>query len=520
MAIATNPMTALAYKMKGQDIPENFERGERNVLENAVDVINPVTYLNAAGRTVDNITSPKKMFYKTLNSIEGDDSMLGVVGDALMTAGIPGLAKSTLGTLDRQFSKVGQALEDIRYKGKAAGLSPHDIAKQQMQEVGITSNQRKAYTPILSNFAEKYIHPYGYQGRGGQSKLKEIIKNIKQGGLESKESAKEWEGSRLVGDERSDAWRLYLGKPQEYNTFRIAETAPVNHPSYSPEQLANMDIYSINSKYAKQNITPDINLFPEVTSPREIEEGMDLLRNKINIDKGNEIMGGYNRRLNQYGLEYNDIWDLQPSIVPRNYLPNALQNTIGESSLFIKTLPNGIQVPRSFKIDAGRFLGKPFMSHEVLPYTSNDLKQQMNNVLDIQLEKSRPWSDLAPRVKRMEEYKEELKNYPKQKKGGVVKDDNGYWNPDNWGKVVEIDSPDITMQGVDRDLIGISDEGDVQYMTPGKNYKFKGKKVREYPVGKNGVNQQDEKVAQQLDQLTNFTNYNKPTIGGWLDKYN
>jgi hypothetical protein len=114
-----------------------------------------------------------------------------------------------------------------------------------------------------------------------------------------------------------------------------------------------------------------------------------------------------------------------------------------------------------------------------------------------------------------------IASQPEQKKqGGVVKDDRGYWNPDNWGKVVEIDSPDITMQGVDQDLIGISDEGDVQYMTPGKDYKFKGKKVREYPVGKNGVNQQDEKVYEQLDQLTNFTNYNKPTKSGWLDKYN
>jgi hypothetical protein len=25
---------------------------------------------------------------------------------------------------------------------------------------------------------------------------------------------------------------------------------------------------------------------------------------------------------------------------------------------------------------------------------------------------------------------------------------------------------------------------------------------------------------EKLDQLTNFTNYNKPTSGGWLDKYN
>jgi len=116
-----------------------------------------------------------------------------------------------------------------------------------------------------------------------------------------------------------------------------------------------------------------------------------------------------------------------------------------------------------------------------------------------------------------------LSNKPEQKKkGGVVKDNDGYWNPDNWGKVVEIDSPDITMKNVEYGpLLGISDEGDVQYMEPGKDYKFKGKKVKEYPVAKNGVNQQDEKTVQHLDQLLNFTNYNKPKAkNGWLDKYN
>ena len=105
-----------------------------------------------------------------------------------------------------------------------------------------------------------------------------------------------------------------------------------------------------------------------------------------------------------------------------------------------------------------------------------------------------------------------------KKEGGVIKDDMGYWNPDNHGKVVEIGSPYITMEGVDEPLIGISDEGDKKYMIPGKNYKFKGKKVREYPVAKNGV-RQEQKGLLNLDQLTNFTNYNKPQPGGWLDKY-
>ena len=47
-AIATNPMTALSYKAKGLDIPENFERGSRNSLDMAVDMINPFGYANAA----------------------------------------------------------------------------------------------------------------------------------------------------------------------------------------------------------------------------------------------------------------------------------------------------------------------------------------------------------------------------------------------------------------------------------------------------------------------------------------
>ena len=108
---------------------------------------------------------------------------------------------------------------------------------------------------------------------------------------------------------------------------------------------------------------------------------------------------------------------------------------------------------------------------------------------------------------------------PIAENGKIIKDNNGYWNPSNWGKVVEIDSNDITMKGVDQPLLGISDEGDIQYMEPNKDYKFKGKKVREFPIARNGINNLDENSLQQLDQLTNFTNYNKLSNGGWLDKF-
>lgn len=120
----------------------------------------------------------------------------------------------------------------------------------------------------------------------------------------------------------------------------------------------------------------------------------------------------------------------------------------------------------------------------------------------------------------MKYYQEGLDWKPKtiSRDGSVIKDDRGQWaHP---GEITEIGSNEITMEGVPYDVLGVSDEGDVKLMQPGKNYKFKGKKVVEYPMAKNGVNQQDQKTLEHLDQLTNFTNYNKPQPGSWLNKYN
>ena len=39
------------------------------------------------------------------------------------------------------------------------------------------------------------------------------------------------------------------------------------------------------------------------------------------------------------------------------------------------------------------------------------------------------------------------------------------------------------------------------------------------PIARNGINNLDQNSLQQLDQLTNFTNYNKLSNGGWLDKF-
>jgi hypothetical protein len=105
-----------------------------------------------------------------------------------------------------------------------------------------------------------------------------------------------------------------------------------------------------------------------------------------------------------------------------------------------------------------------------------------------------------------------------KRNGGIVEDDMGYWNPDNHGKPVRVNSNVITMEGVYEPLLGISDTGDTKLMKPGKNYKFKGKKVTEFPIARLGINQLDAQPMKKLNQLTNFTN--NPDKTNWLDKYN
>jgi hypothetical protein len=57
-SIATNPMTALAYKVQGRDIPDHLERGKKNSLDLAANLVNPFFYINEAkefGKGVGNI---------------------------------------------------------------------------------------------------------------------------------------------------------------------------------------------------------------------------------------------------------------------------------------------------------------------------------------------------------------------------------------------------------------------------------------------------------------------------------
>ena len=128
----------------------------------------------------------------------------------------------------------------------------------------------------------------------------------------------------------------------------------------------------------------------------------------------------------------------------------------------------------------------------------------------------------AQNGKEMKYYQEGLDFQPRtiSRDGKVIKDDRGQWvHP---GEITQIDSNDITMQGVPYPVLGIGADGQRIMMEPGEDYRFNKGPVTEIPMAKGGmsVNNADAQPLKKLDQLLNFTNYNKPTKGGWLDKYN
>jgi hypothetical protein len=143
------------------------------------------------------------------------------------------------------------------------------------------------------------------------------------------------------------------------------------------------------------------------------------------------------------------------------------------------------------------------------------------------------WSQIADRPIPINEgrllQKDWLQGYkevPKKEEGGIIKDDRGQW--DHPWEDTEISGDTMRTDGYGNiPLYVVPDVGEPRMVYPNTGtHTFPGAtKFTEYPKGKkpnkaqNGL-RQEQKGLQNLDQLTNFTNYNKPQPGGWLNKYN
>ena len=84
-------------------------------------------------------------------------------------------------------------------------------------------------------------------------------------------------------------------------------------------------------------------------------------------------------------------------------------------------------------------------------------------------------------------------NQLKRFTNGFIISERGQWDYPGQPTAVPTPTGKITMQGVEDDLVGIDNLGNMQYMTPGNDYQFEGDMVYEIPQAKKGGSKKPSK---------------------------
>ena len=346
---------------------------------------------------------------------------------------------------------------------------------------------------------------------------------------------------------REDAWSVYLGLPPENKGLKLVgldeATGLSKYELTKPRVMSPDAVKDYKEVIDRSTFSNPSKIYLDLNQPGD---------KVVDSDKIFGVMGGYSKFVSPDGksIMYRDVWDLQPfsrlnsKELPTNMIGNAIRN-FEVSSLIpgarpfvsegkLADIKTKYYPAKNYKNITSRYKEALDYSSEIYPPEAfvNDvdnpspeeifkydqfLRDKTKEALmqEIKYEKtflnptgwnnSKKYADFAPYIK---------VDKSKKKEGGVIKDNRGQW--DHPGEITEIDSPYITMQGVPYNVLGVSDEGDTKLMEPGKDYKFKGKKVTEFPVAKLGINDLDAQPKKKLNQLLNFTN--NPDKD-WLKKY-
>jgi hypothetical protein len=269
------------------------------------------------------------------------------------------------------------------------------------------------------------------------------------------------------------------------NRVNLGASDFVDNPSIAHE-VAHGIIPNLTLSYGKQNLlSRAANVVGDLFQPFEQFSKSEL--EKINIPLSGRVTAP------------NEAY--QKAIQEEHYKPQgsrasaktAANETYGDlTGMRQLLLDNGITTefgqeltPEMFQkaLKNPKINNQPGMQRMRLKFKDEDIIKMNNEVA--QLNNTAPLTQ-AQNGKEMRFYQQGLDFTPKNisKNGSVIKDDMGQWaHP---GEITEINSNDITMQGVDYPVLGVSDTGDTKMMYPDQDYKFDGEKVTEFPMMKNG----------------------------------
>ena len=111
--IISHPMTALSYKTRGKDIPEHFERGEHNILENVTNILNPFFYANEVKGAAGDLSTyyddvKSRGLYRANPNVLGSSALHTLNALPLLSEAAPFISKaaSSIPTSSRYISKL------------------------------------------------------------------------------------------------------------------------------------------------------------------------------------------------------------------------------------------------------------------------------------------------------------------------------------------------------------------------------------------------------------------------------
>ena len=340
----------------------------------------------------------------------------------------------------------------------------------------------------LQNFARN-IYPRSYTDMEGTSPVEKVysaaIKNKKEKAREELDRDLAIPGKTFPTDSvRVDLINKYAGLPQKYGTLKPSAYTPTvgnknekyySSPQIERELLEEFDRLSDDATKKKGFKTKkDLEDFiakkvashkEDPAHPGDFEYYTPIKGKGSNyvapIPGLGQATYGIGEDEKGHYLSYYDNWDLNPyygEYAPENQsVPLTSSDQLGKALL------------GNEKEDiATKHIGSPTKVYGRIYFDKKTGKPKMQNGGEMRF------------------YQQGLDWTPKNisKNGSVIKDDMGQWaHP---GEITEINSNDITMEGVDYPVLGVSDTGDVKLMQPDQNYKFDGKKVTEFPMAKNG----------------------------------
>ena len=348
----------------------------------------------------------------------------------------------------------GKALDPTADDRSTLGFNTTDPAFANVRTNSFVPFDRKDFEGIKQNIAGYMNSPLYMERLGKSYSDPEVAKDVQKQRLDNLLSIK-------LNPKTTDKGTYYNAITNRVN---LGASDFIDNPMVTHE-IAHGIIPNLTTSYGKQNIFSKAGLaIADLFQPFE-------QFNKSELEKINRPLSG---RITAPNLDYmmareEEHYKPQES---KASAKTAANETYGDlTGIRQLLLDNGVTTEFGQELTPEMFqkaLKNPKVSNEPtfqrmkLKFSDEDIIKMNNEVA----------------------YNNRMTPLDQAKSGVVIKDDMGQWaHP---GEITEINSNDITMEGVDYPVLGISDTGDTKMMYPDQDYKFDGDKVTEFPMMEKG----------------------------------